>query len=120
MEEIKYSGYFCSKCNFIPLIKIIPKNNNIKVFSSCKCHNQYENIESFLKHKYKKDIININKINKQSPNNYHNTLSFEKENLESIIQKFNKEKIKVLEQGINIKNQLNFYLLILFFEYYVN
>ena len=106
MEEIKYSGYFCSKCNFIPLIKIIPKNNNFKVFSSCKCHNQYENIESFLKHKYKKDIINKNKINKESPNNYHNTLSFEKENLESIIQKFNKEKIKVLEQGINIKNQL--------------
>ena len=106
MEEIKYSGYYCSKCNFIPLIKIIQKNNNIKVFSSCKCHNQYENIESFLKHKYKKDIININKINKESPNNYHNTLSFEKENLESIIQKFNKEKIKVLEQGINIKNQL--------------
>ena len=69
MEEIKYSGYFCSKCNFIPLIKIIQKNNNIKVFSSCKCHNQYENIESFLKHKYKKDIININKINKESPNN---------------------------------------------------
>ena len=106
MEEIKYSGYFCSKCNFIPLIKIIPKNNNIKVFSSCKCHNQYENIESFLKHKYKKDAVNKSKINKESPNNYHNKLNFEKENLESIIQKFNKEKIKVLEQGINIKNQL--------------
>ena len=106
MEEIKYSGYFCNKCNFIPLIKIIPKNNNIKVFSSCKCHNQYENIESFLKHKYKKDAVNKSKINKESPNNYHNKLNFEKENLESIIQKFNKEKIKVLEQGINIKNQL--------------
>lgn len=106
MEEINYSGYFCTKCNFIPLIKIIPKNNNIKVFSSCKCHNQYENIESFLKHKYKKDVINKNKINKESPNNYHNKLSFEETTLNSIIQKFNKEKIKVLEQGINIKNQL--------------
>ena len=106
MEENKFSGYFCSKCNCIPLIKIIPKNNNIKVFSSCKCHKQYENIESFLKYKYNKNIIDKNKINKESPYNYHNKISFEQSTLDSMIQKFNKEKIKILEQGFNIKNQL--------------
>ena len=107
MEERNYSGYFCSKCKYIPLIKIISKDNNIKVFSSCKCHKQYENIESFLKNKSKKDIIDKSKINKESPYNYHNKISFEKSTLDSIIQKFNEEKIKIIEEGIKIKNQLN-------------
>ena len=107
MEERNYSGYFCSKCKYIPLIKIISKDNNIKVFSSCKCHKQYENIESFLNNKSKKDIIDKSKINKESPYNYHNKISFEKSTLDSIIQKFNEEKIKIIEEGIKIKNQLN-------------
>ena len=107
MEERNYSGYFCSKCKYIPLIKIISKYNNIKVFSSCKCHKQYENIESFLNNKSKKDIIDKSKINKESPYNYHNKISFEKSTLDSIIQKFNEEKIKIIEEGIKIKNQLN-------------
>ena len=106
MEERNYSGYFCSKCKYIPLIKIISKYNNIKVFSSCKCHKQYENIESFLNNKSKKDIIDKSKINKESPYNYHNKISFEKSTLDSIIQKFNEEKIKIIEEGIKIKNQL--------------
>ena len=106
MEERNYSGYFCSKCKYIPLIKIISKDNNIKVFSSCKCHKQYENLESFLKNKYKKDIIDKSKINKESPYNYHNKISFDKSTLDSIIQKFNEEKIKIIEEGIKIKNQL--------------
>ena len=106
MEERNYSGYFCSKCKYIPLIKIISKYNNIKVFSSCKCHKQYENLESFLKNKSKKDIIDKSKINKESPYNYHNKISFEKSTLDSIIQKFNEEKIKIIEEGIKIKNQL--------------
>ena len=106
MEETNYSGYFCSKCKYIPLIKIITKDNNIKVFSSCKCHKQYENIESFLNNKSKKDIIDKSKINKESPYNYHNKISFDKSTLDSIIQKFNEEKIKIIEEGIKIKNQL--------------
>ena len=106
MEERNYSGYFCSKCKYIPLIKIISKDNNIKVFSSCKCHKQYENLESFLNNKSKKDIIDKSKINKESPYNYHNKISFEKSTLDSIIQKFNEEKIKIIEKGIKIKNQL--------------
>ena len=106
MEETNYSGYFCSKCKYIPLIKIITKDNNIKVFSSCKCHKQYENLESFLNNKSKKAIIDKSKINKESPYNYHNKISFEKSTLDSIIQKFNEEKIKIIEEGIKIKNQL--------------
>ena len=106
MSEIKYSGYYCNKCNYIPLIKIIPKINEIKVFSSCKCNKQYENIDTFLKNKYRNNITNSDTIIKESPNNSHNQLEFDKSKIESILEKFNKEKLKIVEEGINIKNQL--------------
>ena len=106
MSEIKYSGYYCNKCNYIPLIKIIHKNNEIKVFSSCKCNKQYENIESFLKNRYRDNVTKIDTIIKESPNNSHNQIEFDKSKLDSIIDKFNKEKLKIIEEGINIKNQL--------------
>ena len=106
MEQKKYSGYFCNKCNYIPLIKIIHKNNEIKVFSSCKCKKQYQNIESFLKNKYTKDIAYLDQIIKESPNNIHNQLNFEKSTLEKIIERFNEKKLKIIKEGINIKNQL--------------
>ena len=106
MEQKKYSGYFCNKCNYIPLIKIIHKNNEIKVFSSCKCKKQYQNIESFLKNKYMKDIAYLDQIIKESPNNIHNQLNFEKSTLEKIIERFNEKKLKIIKEGINIKNQL--------------
>ena len=106
MEQKKYSGYFCNKCNYIPLIKIIHKNDEIKVFSSCKCKKQYQNIESFLKNKYTKDIAYLDQIIKESPNNIHNQLNFEKSTLEKIIERFNEKKLKIIKEGINIKNQL--------------
>ena len=110
MKEKKYSGYYCNKCNFIPLIKIIPKKNNIKIFSSCKCHKQYENIESFIKNKYKKDIIDLEQITNESPINYQNEIIFEKSNLDAIIQKFKNEKIHIIEEGVIIKNKLIFFI----------
>ena len=106
MSEIKYSGYYCNKCNYIPLIKIIHKNNEIKVFSSCKCNKQYENIESFLKNRYRNNVTKIDTIIKESPNNSHNQIEFDKSKLDSIIDKFNKEKLKIIEEDNNIKNQL--------------
>ena len=62
----KYSGFYCKKCNFIPLIQIIPKEKNIKIFSSCKCRKQYEDIDSFIKNKYHKNIIDIYQIPKKT------------------------------------------------------
>ena len=106
MEQKKYSGYYCNKCNYIPLIKIIQTNNEIKVYSSCKCKKQYTNIESFLKKKYRKDVVYLDKIIKESPNNSHNQLNFEESKLELIIKKFNEGKIKIIKEGINIKNKL--------------
>jgi len=107
MEDKKYSGYFCNKCNYIPLMKIYPKNKDIKIYSSCKCCKHYENIESFMKNRYRNNIIDIDKICKDSPNDSINhDYLFGKETLEPIIKKFNEDKIKIIEEGIKVKNQL--------------
>ena len=110
MEETEqYSGFFCKKCNFIPLIQIIPKKNNIKIFSSCKCCKQYEDIDTFIKNKYQK-IINKNKIqNKPILYSYNNSLNKEIEkdiDVNNIIENFIQSKEIMNKNGIKIKNEL--------------
>ena len=102
----KYSGYYCKKCNSILLIQIIPKKSNIKIFSSCKCCKQYENIDSFI-NKYRKNIIDINKISKDSILKYYNDNKNEnKVDINIIIDNFIKSKEKMNKEGIKIKNEL--------------
>jgi len=110
MKLNKYSGYYCQKCNLIPLIQIIPQKNNIKIFSSCKCNKQYQNIESFIKKYYKKDIVDINKISKES--NINEYYKYKKNNEENkvdinlIINKLNKAKEKIKNEGREIKDRI--------------
>ena len=66
METKKYSGFFCLKCKRIPLFQIIYKNNEIKIFSACKCHKQYEKIDSFIKNKYHENIQDIENLSNES------------------------------------------------------
>ena len=33
-ENIEYDGYFCKKCNSIPIIQIIPKDTITKILSA--------------------------------------------------------------------------------------
>ena len=102
MEE-KYSGYLCIKCKSIPLFQIIPEKTNIKIFSSCKCYKQIHNIDSFIKHKYHKNIIDLSKIpkdlncDKQEENDI---------NINSIIDKLNKTKEKINKEVIEIKDKV--------------
>jgi len=110
MKINKYSGYYCQKCNLIPLIQIIPQKNNIKIFSSCKCNKQYQNIESFIKKYYKKDVVDINKISKES--NINEYYKYKKNNEENkvdinlIINKLNKAKEKIKNEGREIKDRI--------------
>ena len=109
MERKKYSGYFCKKCKNIPLFQIIYKNNEIKIFSACKCHKQYEKIDSFIKHKYTKDILGINKISSESiqySSYLDDNLSKQNINLDSIMKDFIKCKEKLNESATKIKNEL--------------
>ena len=102
----KYSGFYCKKCNFIPLIQIIPKEKNIKIFSSCKCRKQYEDIDSFIKNKYHKNIIDIYQISKKTFINTNSEKIKEKVDINAILDNFNKTKELMDENGIKIKKKL--------------
>jgi len=110
MKINKYSGYYCQKCNLIPLIQIIPQKSNIKIFSSCKCHKNYQNIETFIEKNYKKDIVDINKISKESIINeyskYKNNKEENKVDINLIIDKLNKTKDKIRKEGKEIKDSI--------------
>ena len=110
MEKKKYSGYFCSRCKQIPLFQIIHEKNEIKIFYACKCHKQYESIDSFLKNKFKNDILELNQISKESSffqNSFEENNSMLKTNLDSIIKDFNNNKEKMNESAKKIKNEIN-------------
>lgn len=109
MEKKLFSGYFCLKCKMIPLIQIIPKLKNIKVLSSCKCNKQYQNIEAFIKNKYKDNLIDINQISKESIINDDNIIKY-KIDINLIIDKLNKIKEKINIFSIEIKDKIiNYY-----------
>ena len=109
MEIKKYSGFLCKKCKTIPLFQIIYKNNEIKIFSACNCHKQYETIDSFLKNKYFNDIPELNIIsNKSFLFSLDNTQikSEEKFDICNILKDFIKSKEKMNESANKIKNEL--------------
>ena len=102
-DKSKYDGYFCKKCNSIPLIQIIPKDNITKILSSCKCHKQYENIETFIQNKSLKEKIDINKISNQAINNFFKETEID---IKTIKQKFEKAKNDLLQSSNELKNKL--------------
>ena len=103
--EDSYSGYLCKKCNFIPLIKIVPRNNNIKIFSSCKCCKCYEDIDTFIKNKYQKNMVDINIIQNKKNFKIYNK-NEENINIENIINNLNESKNILNENAIKIKNEI--------------
>lgn len=107
IDKSKYDGYFCKKCNSIPIIQIIPKQSNTKILSACKCHRQYENIETFNKNKSLKDKIQINQISNEPISNFHNETSID---LDSIKLEFAKAKKDLSDNANELKSKLiNFY-----------
>ena len=103
IDQTKYDGYFCKKCKLIPLIQIIPQESNAKILSSCKCHKQYENIETFIKNKSLKDKIDINEISKESLNEFGSDFNID---INSIKCKYEKAKKELFESSTELKNKL--------------
>ena len=102
-DKSKYEGYFCKKCNYIPLIQIIPKDNITKILSACKCHKQYVNIETFIKNKSLTEKIDINKISKEPLNNFFKETEVD---IKAIKQKFEKAKHDLFQSSNELKNKL--------------
>ena len=107
IDKSKYDGYFCKKCNSIPIIQIIPKQSNTKILSACKCHRQYEYIETFNKNKSLKDKIQISQISNEPISNFHNETSID---LDSIKLEFAKAKKDLSDNANELKSKLvNYY-----------
>ena len=105
MEEKVFTGYFCMKCNMIPLIQIFKKRNNIKIYTSCKCHKQIQNIDSFIKNN-SNNKIDINKISKEPIYNNNNKFIYENNiDIDLIIKKLNKIK-EEMNKYVEIKNKI--------------
>ena len=108
MEKKYYDGYLCIKCNSIPLIQIIPKVNNSKIFSSCKCCKHYQTIDNFIKCNYHKNI-DINNISNNLYNKYFENKDSkynEKIDINLIINNLNKTKEKIEKESNKIKNKI--------------
>ena len=102
-DKTKYDGYFCKKCKLIPLIQIIPQENDAKILSACKCHKQYENIETFIKNKSLKDKIDFNEISKEPLNELESDFNID---IKTIKSKYEEAKKDLFESSTEFKNKL--------------
>ena len=66
-ESEFFSSIYCPKCKLVPLIQIHPKDNDIKILISCKCHQKLINQNIFLK-KYYKPNVKYNNIKESEKN----------------------------------------------------
>ena len=58
------SGFYCIKCKSVPLIQIVPKVYDVKIFCCCKCSKKLINYEFFIKNYFTKNI-NYDKISNE-------------------------------------------------------
>ena len=107
IDKTEYDGYFCKKCKLIPLIQIIPRETGAKILIACKCHKQYDNIETFIRNKSLKDKIDINGISKEPLNEFGYDFNID---IKSIKSKYEKAKKDLFESSTELKNKLIKYL----------
>ena len=102
-DKTKYHGYFCKKYKLLPLIQIIPQESGAKILSACKCHKQYENIETFIKNKSLKDKIDFNEISKEPINELESDFNID---IKTIKSKYEEAKKDLFESSTEFKNKL--------------
>lgn len=109
------TGFYCKKCNSVPLIQIVPKEKDIKIFCSCKCHKRLIDYELFMKIYYKKDLdyskISNEPIYKEyiDPNpRYYNKIEIDINKINTdfnyIIEKISAFNLEVKDKMIEILN----------------
>ena len=105
------TGYFCKNCKCVPLIQIILKEKEIKIFTMCKCHKRLLPYDIFMKNYYKTNL-NYSEISNEpiykeyiDPNPRYDNI--EKEiDLEKINTDFNYIIEKIYEYNLEIKNKI--------------
>lgn len=98
-----FSPIYCPKCKSVPLVQIHPKDNDVKILISCKCHQQIIKQDVFLKNYYRPNVKYKNI--KESEN-----IKFSQEKVSKYIKKLiinyqvNKEEFE--SKIFNIKEKL--------------
>ena len=105
------TGFYCKICKSVPLIQIVPKEEDIKLFCMCKCHKKLINYDIFLKNYYQTNFDYTKISNEPIYNEYidlsprYNNLKTEI-NLEKINTDFNYIIEKINEYNLEIRNQI--------------
>ena len=97
MEKEEY--FYCEKCSMIPLVHLIAKGSNIKVFVVCKCEKKLISYDLFQKtfyHKEKKE--NISSMEEGEVNNNIN--------IEEITKQYKDLKEEINKYNLEIKNNI--------------
>ena len=90
----------CRKCNSIPLIELVPKENDLKILLSCNCNKQHLiKKQSFYKYYYNDKCMDIEENNNITINKY-----------KEIIEKYKKYKDCFMNKLKELKNKIYNYL----------
>ena len=106
------TGFYCIKCNSIPLVQIVLKEEDIKLFCMCKCNKKLINYDIFIKNYYRTNFdyskISNEPIYKEyidkNPRYGHDNSN--EINLEKINADFKYILEKVNEFNLEIKNNM--------------
>ena len=121
-KENEEGYYYCNKCNAIPLVHLIAKGDNLKIYKVCKCDKKLLSYEAFNKFYFqdkkpenvcnaKDDIDNIEKINVEERIKQYKELKEEinKFNLDlkNKIIEYHTKKIKEIEKLFEDNKKMN-------------
>ena len=90
-------SFYCQRCETIPLIELAPKENELKILTTCQCHRQLLKAKAFFRYYYHPDHSQLkSEPRKESSNSY----------IEKIIQNYQDYKDKFLNNCTRIKEEI--------------
>ena len=94
-------SFYCQRCETIPLIELAPKENELKILTTCQCHRQLLKSKAFFKYYYNSDNIPL-KSKEQNDNN--------KGQINKLINNYQEYKDKFIHNSNRIKQEaINIY-----------
>jgi hypothetical protein len=94
-------SFYCQRCETIPLIELAPKENELKILTTCQCHRQLLKSKAFFKYYYNSDNIPL-KSKEQNDNN--------KGQINKLINNYLEYKDKFIHNSNRIKQEaINIY-----------
>ena len=93
-------SFYCFRCEQVPLIEIAPKENELKILTSCQCHRQLLKSKSFFKFYYNPEKTQLkSEAHKENSNDNINKLI---QNYKDYKDKFMNNSRRIKEEALNI------------------